>query len=274
MKHRLIFLILLPFGVAGQPVEYSVTQLIWRIDVNAHNPIRNWQGSTRSYRELDSLIAAGVDVAENTRERGVASLKHGDYDQAVQYYERACALDPKHHGYVGWVYLEYMRDYERALAHLNAYDSLTTNPNDMTGDNPVRFLKGRAYSQMGQYSEAIGLYSSAIETIEMSVGNEWVDYLFYIARGVAYQKANQFARALADFDSAVKNSPQSAIAHYHRGRALHQLGRMTEARTAYTNAQFFMKAKPVERDPYFEHFDAVYEPEIEAVLSQLTPIKP
>lgn len=270
MRYLTALLLMAALSTNAQQTEYSASQLSWRIAVNAQYPQpQDWQGSTRSYRQLDSLIAAGVEVAGNTRERGVAYLKHGDYDQAVTYYERACQLDPKFHGYTGWVYLEYVRDYPRALYHLNAYDSLTTNPNDMTGDNPVCFLKGRAYSQLGDTGKAIEQYSLAITNIEKTVGAAWVNYLFYVARGVAHLE-NHPQLALNDFDKAVTNAPQSAMAHYHRGRALQRLGRLTEAKTAYTDAAFFLKTKPVERDVYFEHFDAVYEQDITTALIAVT----
>ncbi len=244
------------------------TSLLLR--ANAKQPLpAEWQGSDREHQALDRAAALGVNPAENTRENGVGSLKQGDYDRAVTYYERACQLDPKYHGYVGWVYLDYMRDYDRALRHLNAYDSLTAGSDDMVGDNPVQFLKGRVYSQTGDYPKAISLYSSAISRIEQRVGAEWVSYLYYIARGVAYRQINQPALALADFEKSLKNNPQSAMAHYHRGTALQHLGRLAEATTAYRDAQFFLKAKPIERDVYFEHYDAVYEPQIEAALNRL-----
>lgn len=270
MKTLLLLFLGLSIRAWSQPVEYSATQAAWRINVDAHYPeAPDWQGSARSYRLLDAQIAQHIDEAENTRERGVAYLKHGDYDQAVHFYERACQLDPRHHGYTGWVYLEYMRDYPRALRHLELYDSLTVSPHDVVGDHPVQFLKGRAYAQMGNYHRAIDLYSLAIGRIETSVGAEWVNYLYYIARDVAYQNTKQFSLALADFDKAVKNNPQRAMANYHRGRTLHQLGRLPDAKTAYREAQFFLNTRPTERDVYFEHFDAVYEPEIEAALSAL-----
>ncbi|MBC8156382.1 MAG: tetratricopeptide repeat protein [Bacteroidetes bacterium] len=270
MNHLAALLLITALSARAQQTEHSASTMNWRIAVNAQNQQpQDWQGSTRSYRQLDSLIAAGVEVAGNTRERGVAYLKHGDYDQAVAYYERACRLDPKFHGYTGWVYLEYMRDYPRALRHLNAYDSLTANPNDMTGDNPVLFLKGRAYSQLGDTDKAIEHYSLAIAHIEQTVGSEWVNYLFYVARGVAYLK-DRPKLALTNFDKAITNAPQSAMAHYHRGRALQRLDRLAEAKTAYTDAAFFLKTKPIERDVYFEHFDAVYEPDITAALTGIT----
>ncbi len=271
MNYRLL-IGLVGLATAGwaQSDQAVLQQTDYFLRVNAKYPLpAQWQGSAREHQALGWAVALGKDPAANTRENGVGSLKHGDYDRAVRYYERACQLDPTYHGYAGWVYLDYMRDYNRALHHLNAYDSLTASPDDMVGDNPVQFLKGRAYSQLGQHQRAIDAYTSAIGRIEQRVGAEWVSYLYYIARGMARQRLSQPALALTDFDKALKNQPQSAMAHYHRGTALQQLGRPAEAVTAYRDAQFFLKAKPVEQDVYFEHFDAVYEPQIEAALDAL-----
>ena len=60
------------------------------------------------------------------------------------------------------------------------------------------------------------------------------------------------------------------MAHYHKGRALEQLGRTEEAKTAYRDARFFLISNgSFERDYYYEQPDAAYEEDIDEALARL-----
>lgn len=231
-----------------------------------------WEGSER----LHTLITTRIDTtrdrvrkAEFLQYRALSSLKHGNYDQAFVDYEAASQLNPKSRGEAGWRYLFLLRDYARSLAHLNAFDSLTPNNDDPIDDYSVNYLKGRAYAGLYQYESAIIAYTTAIQNRETRHGPEWVDYRYLVARAVAYLAIRQPEKALPDLDQALKNSPKSAMAHYHRGNALQQLDRKAEAMDAFQNALFFLRAEPFERDYYYEQPDAAYAGQIEKAIKSL-----
>lgn len=88
--------------------------------------------------------------------------------------------------------------------------------------------------------------------------------------GMSYLAQKQAIDGLSDFELAIKNYPKSSMAHYHRGRALEQLSRLEEAKTAYRDARFFLLSNNAfERDYYYEQPDAAYEEDIDEALARL-----
>jgi tetratricopeptide (TPR) repeat protein len=272
MKAVLLSLLILPAVAFGQDNQV----FNWMAQTLANNaryttPVP-WEGSQR----LQTLIAAemsktkdSVKKAESLEYKALSSLKHGNYDQAFTDYELATQLNPKSRGRVGWRYLFFLRDYTRGLAHLNAFDALTPTQDDPIDDYSVNYLKGRAYAGLKKYEPAIVSYTIAIDNRETRYGSDWVDYRYFVARAVSFLASNQSEKALIDLDKALKNHPKSAMAHYHRGRALQQLARITEARDAFQNALFFVHFEPFERDYYYEQPDAAYDDQIEVAIDAL-----
>lgn len=260
-----------PFAPAQD--KQAFVQLSQMLAQNArHKTPARWEGSRRLNVYYSDSIAATKDSvrkADWLMYRALNPLKLGDYDQAFADYEAAGRLNPKSRGQIGWRYLFLLRDYPRALAHLNAFDTLTPNYDDPIDDYSVNYLKGRALAGLRQDQQAVAAYTVAIDSRETKHGSEWVDYRYWVARSVAYLALNQPEKALSDLDKALKNNPKSAMALYHRGRTLRQLNRLAEARTAFQDALFFVRGEPFERDYYYEQPDAGYEEQIETLLNIL-----
>jgi tetratricopeptide (TPR) repeat protein len=221
----------------------------------------------REKMRLDTLSATAL----NYRSRAFNYLWRGDYEQAVAWMEKTTALYPKEHGIVGEVYLSNLRDYPRALRHFDAYDALTPAFDDIVGYNPVSYMRGLVYRGLGDHQKAIDQFSIAIEPLAAKHGAEWVNYKHFVSRAVSYLATGQPEKGLADLEQAAKNFNRSALVQYHRGRALLQLNRTAEARTAFQDASFFYKALRAERtgDYQEDDFNPVYEPEIDEVLGKL-----
>lgn len=234
-----------------------------------------WSGeSSRRAFESYGLLAM---MAKDSSQRGevltyraLGELKYGNYDRAFSDYETAVKLNPELAGEIGWRYLFLLRDYSRALIYLQAFDERTPNFDDPIDDYSVSYLKGRAYAGLGDHENALKVYTLTISQRAARLGVDWVDYRYLVARGVSYLSQKQAAEGLADFDMAIKNYPKSSMAHYHRGRALEQLGRLEEAKTAYRDARFFLlTTNAFERDYYYEQPDAAYEEDIEEAIQRL-----
>ncbi|RYC68517.1 MULTISPECIES: tetratricopeptide repeat protein [Spirosoma] len=199
----------------------------------------------------------------------------GDFDKAVPLYQQAAQLNPKRQGYIGYVHLAFLHDYSRAMQYLNAYDALTPTFDDIEGNNPVSYYRGVIYLKTNEFALAIEQLNKSIGDIERKHGSEWVNYRYYVSRARAFLATSQPQKALDDLDKAVANYKKSALAYYHRGLALVQLGRTAEAKSAFQDAQFFFGAKRVEalqagqavipEDQLFP----LYESEIEAAIDQL-----
>ena len=231
-----------------------------------------WEGTQRLqawYSDTISVTGDSVRKGDWFMYRALNPLKLGDYDRAFADYETAVRINPRNQGQVGWRYLFLLRDYPRALVHLNAFDVLTPNYDDPIDDYSVNYLKGRALAGLRQYEQAVVAYTIAIDSREKRHGPEWVDYRYWVARSVSHLALNQPERALNALDKALKNNPKSATTLYQRGRALQQLRRTAEAQSAFQDALFFVRSQPFERDYYYEQPDAGYEGQIEALLNAI-----
>lgn len=229
---------------------------------------RPW-GYVHYHNWLDSTIRAGGDVGDYTFSKGISFLEQRAYDKALPLLEEACRQKPKHHGYVGWVYLNIIRDYPRALTHYDAYDALTPDVDDREGDHAVSYLRSEIYRFMGRPIDALPGYDKAIALIEDKHGPTWVNYRYFLARGQARLALGMVAEALDDFNKAIPNNPSSAASSYWKGRALQALNRPDEARMAYNDALLWLRNSTVEQDRYYEEQDAVYEQQVETALAGL-----
>lgn len=249
----------------------AFTQMAWMLADNArYRTPATWEGSQRLRAWQSDTITATKDSVKRAdwlTSRGLSPLKLGDYELAFADYEMAATLNPKSRGEIGWRYLFLLRDYPRALSHLNAFDALTSNYDDPIDDYSVNYLKGRALAGLHRYEEAVAAYTIAIDNRQNRHGSEWVDYRYWVARSVTYLALNQPGNALSDLDKALTNNPKSAMTLYHRGRALQQLNRIAEARDSFRNALFFVRSEPFERDYYYEQPDGAYEGQIEVALN-------
>ncbi|GAB4000952.1 hypothetical protein GCM10028807_55610 [Spirosoma daeguense] len=226
----------------------------------------------RERKRLDTLSAS----SENYRLRMLNYLWRKEYEQAEQWMEKTTGLYPKQHGLVGELYLLHLRDYPRALVHFDTYDALTPNFDDIVGYNPVSYMKGLTYRAMGNHQKALEQFSIGIDSLTHKHGAEWVNYKHYVSRAVSYIATQQPEKALTDLEKAAKNFSRSALVQYHRGRALLQLNRTDEARSAFQDASFFFKALRAERTSDYQEddFNSLYEPEIDDALANLKTQRP
>ena len=260
-------LVLLTTTAAGQDSDRIFKAFKTQLAYNRSIPPRFFFGTKREAARLDTLAV----MDQNVRSRTFNYIWQQDYEQAADWLEKMTALYPKEHDTAGEIYLTTFQDYPRALRHFDAYDALTPRFDDIVGYNPVSYLKGLAWRGLGDQQKAIYQFSIAIDSVAMKHGGEWVNYKHYVSRAVSYIATKQPEKALLDLDRAAKNFTRSALVQYHRGRALLLLNRTEEARTAFQDASFFVKALRAERtgDYIEDNFNLVYEAEIEEALERL-----
>jgi tetratricopeptide (TPR) repeat protein len=257
------------FGQIQSPADYLLRQFA---EMAKYSTPWSGESSRRAYEQYGFQATMTKDSSkrgEVLTYRALGELKYGNYDRAFADYEAAVKLNPKLAGEVGWRYLFLLRDYPRALKHLQAYDDRTPNFDDPIDDYSVNYLKGRAYAGLGDYANALKAYSLTINDRVKRVGLEWVDYRYLVGRGVAYLANKQPAEALTDLEAALKNNPKSSMAYYHKGRALEQLNRPEEAKSAYRDARYFLLRGVIERDYYYEQPDVAYEEDIDEAMARL-----
>lgn len=85
---------------------------------------------------------------------------------------------------------------------------------------------GNAAAQAKKFSQAVKMYTRAIKSGKLSPANLAVAYN---NRGSAYDDMGQAAKAMADFNQAIKTDPNYAEAYYNRSFAYEKKGMMPQA---------------------------------------------
>lgn len=266
MSIRLLLLLLLPLSALAQPSERLLYEISQLLSVNRNEATAFMRMNRRESTQPDTAKKTAVYY----RQQGQMHAFNKAFGQAITLFEKSTELDPKEHGSLGYTFLTQWHDYPRAIRHLDAYDALTPNFDDVYANNPVSYLRGLAYQKMGDHAKAIGQMSLGIDPIDLKHGTDWVNYRYFINRAVSYLAVQQPDKALVDLDKAVKNFNRGALAQYYRGKALLALNRRAEAKIAFQDASFFLKALRVERSSSQEDdYNSICEEEIDEALSEL-----
>ncbi|KAK9240865.1 TPR-like protein [Lipomyces kononenkoae] len=129
----------------------------------------------------------------------------------------------------------------RDLVALNA--DVPPPPNQINGrlNDQVRKLKdaGNASYKKGQYSDAVRMYSLAIEMALKRPPWEASGFVkeelsvLYSNRAQAHMSVSAWGDALVDADTAIYLKRNFAKAHYRKGKCMQHMGRLHEAKAAY-----------------------------------------
>ncbi|MGC9469287.1 MAG: tetratricopeptide repeat protein [Anaerolineae bacterium] len=190
---------------------------------------------------------------------GNARLQEGAYQEAIQNYDKALALDPD---YVAAYYnrgLAYAKvgalsgaiaDYARVIqldpdqihayrqrAHVHARrgaleeaaQDYTTALQKAPNDTALLYDRANVYVRMGDYDRAIADYT-AVLTHKPEHAEA------YLNRGLARAAQEDYVEALRDYNQAIALDPKRAAAYNYRGQAYTHLDRYTEALSDYDRA--------------------------------------
>jgi tetratricopeptide (TPR) repeat protein len=140
--------------------------------------------------------------------RGVAYKQKGEHDRAIADFNEVIRLDPNNAGAYnnrGWAY-NGKGSYDRAIADLDV--AIRLNPKLPNAYNN----RGRAYNSKGNYDRAIANLDEAIRldpNFRAAYGN----------RGIAYNSKSEYDRAIADLNEVMRLDPNEALAYNARGFA-------------------------------------------------------
>jgi tetratricopeptide (TPR) repeat protein len=122
--------------------------------------------------------------------QGDIRLSDGEYDEALESFDKALAEMPDHRGALmgrALVFIQTER-YDEAIAELSyliAYLDRTLRPDDLTGKGTLAAAHanlGIVYDRQGRYEKALDEYASALNTDEESVeGPGLIDKILYDA---------------------------------------------------------------------------------------------
>lgn len=173
----------------------------------------NWYEGARAYEEAftlnDSLKFGWVNL-------GFCYGKLNQPDRAVSAYTRGIRNNPGTgllYNNRGFVYLE-LKQYDKALADLKK--AIEVEPEVVMSHVSL----GEYYYDRKQYSDAIAKFD---EALAMEDGSEQAYTAAYYTRGMCYLDQDQFNEAKRDFLSAIKITPDHALAYERLGITYYKL---------------------------------------------------
>jgi tetratricopeptide (TPR) repeat protein len=157
------------------------------------------------------------------------AMKHGmehEYEAELDDLNKAIEMDP-HCRYALFVRASLSEGYGKAVVDYSRV--LKAKPNDCSAAHN----RAACYEQLRQFDDAIADYTALIEgnTDFSLVGNK--DHqlaLEYYYRGRAYQwYKKDYAKAVADYNQALRLDPNTEGVHLHRGQCYEALGQRDKA---------------------------------------------
>ncbi len=206
--------------------------------------LQDWMSSAL-YDELSRALALGnIETAYDSKflealsRKGIFSsdwslfylmgstyANKGEYDRAIQAYQKAVAINPQSdqaYNNMGVAYDD-KGEYDRAI---QAYQkAVAINPQ---GDEAYTYM-GIAYGQKEDYDRAIQAFQKAVAI------NPQSDQAYY-NMGVAYGQKEDYDHAIEAYQKAVELNPQSDDAYYNMGNAYYQKEEYDHAIEAYQKA--------------------------------------
>jgi tetratricopeptide (TPR) repeat protein len=180
----------------------------------------------KAIEDYNRAITLNPNYVEAYCNRGGTYEKMDQYDKAIEDYNRAITLNPNYIEtyYNRGVTYEKMDQYDKAIEDYNR--AITLNPNYIE----AYYNRGVAYEKMGQYNKAIENYSIVINLNPN-------DFEAYNNRGVTYSKSGRYEEALIDLTEAIGLSPNSSELYFNRGNIYMSLGRFEEALKDFTKSR-------------------------------------
>ncbi len=231
-----------------------------------------YQGSVAEQFQLEEAIRLDSTNGSIWREIATAPLKRGFADIAFYYYEEGVKRKPERWmGFRGHCYLNFYRDYKRAIQDFNAYDDLMYQVEYSQGQNHD-YLRGLCYYGLKDYKTAFVQFDKYIDPIIEADGEDWVDVYAFLFRGLTLEKLGQYEEALVEFERVLKYYPQLSDAYYHKARILTAKGNFTDALDLLRKAKDYHQEGYYHQDSYVEMLEQIYLIDIEELINKLSTI--
>ena len=191
--------------------------------------------SEEAEQQYDDDVTEATGDVQSLLQSGITSAKEGHHDDAVANFDAAIALAPddaRSYLYRG-VVSGIRGDYERAMAdHRGVLKLELLSPED------AAFEHGEWLGSLTMWTIYLrnGDYDKAIADYDTFTRLSPDEDEAYMWRGCAYYLKGADEKALADYDTALAINPDNAFALYKRGLAHAGLGNNSQASQDFTQA--------------------------------------
>jgi tetratricopeptide (TPR) repeat protein len=257
----------------GAYLNYGTIDWIWQVSEldpskviinNSHEVTLN-SGESLKLEDGYELAIQGLDINENKtyvglymrgrevdhavlilpalilHNEGLALHSQGKYDEAIQAYEKAIKIDPRHAA--AWndkgLALYSQEKYDEAI---KCFDEAIRLDPTTTKDIAIDAWdnKGDAFDAQTRYDEAITCYNRAREIDWMQKRGNTVFY-----KGNKHYGNGEYVVAIKYYDAVIKQDPKDKYALYKKADALRMLHRNSEAEAAYAKARELGYSEPM-----------------------------
>jgi len=175
----------------------------------------------RQYDQAIQMFTKALQFAPNHfgiyNDRGLAHYDKKEYDLAIEDYDVVVKLNPN----LATAY------YNRGLAH-RGKGQFSQAIHDFNKALQLDTQMTEVYDGLGQTHTYMGQYDLAILDFDKELRTKSTSYAYY-NRGSVYLLKSEAARAIEDFDEAIKLSPDDSAIYNRRGLAYEQLKQYPEA---------------------------------------------
>ncbi|WP_313114854.1 tetratricopeptide repeat protein [Aequorivita sediminis] len=199
------------------------------------------QGDPRVMTKLEHAVAMDPNNCKALRELSVAYLKRGLIDEWKIKFDKAANCDPKIWvPWRGYLYLQFYRDYEKAIADFDASDTLTPDFTDAPQGHSVDYWRGLAYLGLKDYENSIKYLNRYVDDVTKKNGEDWAEPTAFLYRGIAHYENNTPEAALIDLDKMIfYNQNKTADGSYYKALILFEQNKCEDAKkeleTAFNN---------------------------------------
>lgn len=226
-----------------------------------YDPIGHFgQGTPKVMSMLDSIVALDPMHCDAVRELSVAYLKRGLMLPWKMQFDKAVACDPVIWvPWRGYLYLQFYRDYEKAIADFDASDSLTPNFTDAPQGQSVDYWRGLAYLGLNDYENSIKYLDRYLAEVTEENGEDWTEPTAFLYRGIAHYESKNSEAALLDFNKMILyNKNKTGDGSYYKALILYEANKCEEAKNELDIAIANFNNGYYNNDVYTEALKQIY----------------
>lgn len=169
------------------------------------------------------IFDVDAEVRENSIEinnTAVDMISKGNYESAARILELVIEDDPSYHA----AYLNFYRAGSQLESKKEkVISTLREGLLIFEEDDEMAYYLGNILQKENRFSEAIQAYSDAIKYSKINGEEFELVWAYHFNRGNCYLKTNQHAKAIPDYDYALKLSPRNADVLTNRGFSHYKL---------------------------------------------------
>ena len=225
------------------------------------------QGSARSQKYFDEVLALCPTFAPAWREKAVPYLKQGDFGTWKRLIDHAVQLQPAQNlGYRGWCRFEFLHDYAGAAADLTRLMALTRGNSGFSanGDYDLRIVLALCKREQGDPNGALAVFNQCITANE---AQQRVGLYDYLHRGVTRLRQGDDAGALLDLQLERQQIKQLADTEYYLGLVYRKQKNQALAHQHFALAETLFRQGHYRHNTYCESLDKVYLADIQKALA-------